>query len=71
MWNPVYGHVDSEDTNNGIVEGEWRLPNDALKPLQPTCDGKPTTEDMKIQDDMAKYFANRGGRIPWQDAGIS
>lgn len=64
------GNVDAEDVNHRIIDGEWRRNMNALSSLQPSRDRNPTTEAKDNRDQLAEYFAERGGRVPWQDAMI-
>lgn len=61
------GHVDVEDTNHQLVTGDWRRTPNAMESLQPTRERNATTEAKENQDQLAEYFAEKGGRVPWQD----
>lgn len=64
------GNIDSEDANHQVIEGEWRRDNTPLASLPPTRERNTTTQAKENRDELAEYFAERGGRVPWQDAMI-
>lgn len=64
------GHVDSEDADHQLIQGEWRRNNNSLESLPPTRERNTTTQAKENRDQLAEYFTERGGRVPWQDAMI-
>lgn len=64
------GQVDGEDLDHGLVEGEWRQNVQPLASLQPTRIRNATVEAKENRDEMALYFSERGGRVPWQEKAL-
>lgn len=61
------GNVDSEDANHQVVAGDWRNNPNGMEPLQPTRDRNPTTQAKENRDELAIYFAEGAGSVPWQE----
>lgn len=63
------GSVDTEDANHQVIEGEWRR-STQLQSVQPTHDRNASVDAKALRDNMAVYFAEGGGRVPWQEKAI-
>lgn len=62
------GHVDTEDVNHQVMEGQWRQDNHGnITPLEATRNRNATTQAKENRDQLATYFAEGPGRVPWQD----
>lgn len=63
------GNVDAEDADHNLIPGDWR--KDAqLQPIAATHERNAPVDAKVLRNQLAVYFTEAGGRVPWQDKAI-
>lgn len=63
------GNVDAEDADHNIILGDWRE-DSQLQPIAATHDRNAPVDAKVVRNQLALYFTEGGGRVPWQDKAI-
>lgn len=63
------GNVDAEDADYNVIPGDWRR-DGQLQPIAGTHERNAPVDAKLVRDELAAYFAEGGGRVPWQDKAI-